>query len=238
MHDYSIYALGDRAVTLSLGNTIDDDKHNRLMATYETLSQNPVPGVLDITVAYSSITISFDLTLVRKTNPGMLASDAMKKRLVEAYTLSAQHAGNPSAKLWRVPVCYDPPFAYDIDELSSRQKISREQIIALHTSRTYRIYMIGFLPGFPYMASVAPELRVARKPRPRPVVEAGSVGLAGEQTGIYPVNSPGGWQIIGRTPVTLFDKNADPPVWLKPGDKVQFFQIPVQEFGEYNSGAK
>jgi inhibitor of KinA len=112
--------------------------------------------------------------------------------------------------------------------------LSRDRVIALHTGRIYQVYMIGFLPGFPYMAEIDPMLLLPRKSKPRQKVEAGSVGIAGVQTGIYPVVSPGGWQIIGRTPLRLFDPGANPPVALEAGDQIQFYRITPGEFLNLN----
>jgi inhibitor of KinA len=112
----------------------------------------------------------------------------------------------------------------------TKKNLSRDRVIALHSGRNYHVYMVGFLPGFPYMGEVDPLLVLPRKPKPRSRVEVGSVGVAGVQTGIYPVVSPGGWQIIGRTPLRLFDQEASPPAVLEAGDHVQFYSITSREF--------
>lgn len=129
----------------------------------------------------------------------------------------------------RIPVCYDPPYAMDLEQLAVQKGLSAVEVINKHMSRIYRVYMIGFLPGFSYMAGVDEQLWVPRKPQPV-AVQAGSVGITGLQTGIYPVNCPGGWYIIGRTPVKLFDASAKVPVLLNAGDQVQFYRITKEEF--------
>ena len=126
------------------------------------------------------------------------------------------------------PVCYEPEFATDIHAVAAINKISVEEVIALHLSKTYRVYMLGFLPGFSYLGEVDERIATPRKREPV-AVAPGSVGIAGKQTGIYSLASPGGWQIIGRTPVKLFDAYADNPVLLRPGDKVRFFSINKNE---------
>jgi inhibitor of KinA len=130
----------------------------------------------------------------------------------------------------RIPVCYDPSFGYDLYSVAEEKQLTVEEVIKVHTSEVYRVYMIGFLPGFPYMASVNERIEVSRKPKPRTLVKSGSVGLAGRQTGIYPMDSPGGWQIIGRIPMKLFDRNRPGSQIIKAGDYVQFYPIALKEF--------
>jgi inhibitor of KinA len=137
-----------------------------------------------------------------------------------------------TGKTIKVPVCYADKFATDIYYLAKQNDLTVEEIIQLHTSRTYRVYMLGFIPGFAYMGVVDDRLVIKRKPVPRTVV-AGSVGIAGKQTGIYPLESPGGWQIIGRTPVKPFDPDREPPVLFEPGDLIKFYSITEDEFADY-----
>ena len=129
----------------------------------------------------------------------------------------------------RIPVCYEPEFGVDLNIMAASKQMSAEEIIELHIARTYRVYTIGFLPGFSYMAEVDERLITPRKIRPEPVA-AGGVGIAGAQTGIYPLNSPGGWHIIGRTPVKQFDAATKELVKLKVGDRVQFYRISREEY--------
>ena len=123
-----------------------------------------------------------------------------------------------------IPVCYEGEYAPDLEAVARQKGLSPGEVIDLHCSIEYRIYMIGFLPGFPYMGKIDPRIEIPRKMRPVPVI-AGGVGIAGMQTGIYPLNSPGGWQIIGRTPLHLFNRHADPPVALLTGDRVRFYPV-------------
>jgi inhibitor of KinA len=132
----------------------------------------------------------------------------------------------------KIPVCYDIALGLDLFELSQHSKLSIEEIIDKHSSQTYKVYMIGFLPGFPYMATVDVSIQMNRRAVPRQIVPKGSVGIAGEQTGIYPLDSPGGWQIIGQTPLNLFDISKENPCLLSPGDRVEFYAISLEEFWE------
>jgi len=131
--------------------------------------------------------------------------------------------------LIRIPVCYDNEFAIDLPWIAEQKSLTREEIIRLHSSRQYHVYMLGFLPGFSYMGEVDEKIIVRRKPEPQQIL-AGSVGIAGKQTGIYPLNSPGGWQIIGRTPLKMFNKDNIEPCLLKAGDAVEFYSITSEEF--------
>jgi inhibitor of KinA len=132
-----------------------------------------------------------------------------------------------------IPVCYEKEFALDIEEIATVKNISINELIEIYTSKIYHVYMMGFLPGFAYMGEVDEKLEMPRKQQPRQTVEAGSVGIAGRQTGIYPLASPGGWQIIGRTPLKLFDAEKKEPTLLKAGDKAKFISISKDEFESY-----
>jgi inhibitor of KinA len=139
-----------------------------------------------------------------------------------------------AAKIIRIPVCYDERFGIDLENIVTKNKISIEEIIKIHTEETYLVYCLGFLPGFAYMGKVNESIQIARHASPRKEVQAGSVGIAGMQTGIYPMNSPGGWQIIGRTPIKIFDK--DPAILgkLSAGNRIQFYPISFSEFEKLN----
>jgi inhibitor of KinA len=132
-------------------------------------------------------------------------------------------------KINRIPVCYDEQFGIDLQTISLAKDCSIDRIIELHLAKVYRVYMLGFLPGFAYLGELEPTLIMPRKENPVPVI-AGSVGIASNQTGIYPLNSPGGWQIVGRTPVKLFHPAAVNPVILQAGDEIQFYRITLHQF--------
>lgn len=133
-------------------------------------------------------------------------------------------------KLWEIPVCYDPELGKDLISLSKSLSLDIEKIITLHTEQTYRIHFFGFLPGFMYLNGLDPALHFPRKSIPDRKVEPGSVAIGGSQTGIYPTESPGGWHVIGKTPITLFDQSLNPPVFTKPGEQIQFIPISREEF--------
>lgn len=232
MTAYTIFPCGDQAITIQFGNEIIPSIHRRLMDMKYHLEAKPLDGLLDIIVAYTSLTIIYDSVQVHshyKQSP----YSYIKQQLEEAYKL-ASFKKDSASSIKRIPVCYDDSFGLDLKAIASAKKISTEEVIQLHTANTYHVFMVGFLPGFPYMASISEKLVMPRKTKPRSQVPAGSVGIAGLQTGIYPVVSPGGWQILGRTPITLFNKEKDLPVLLEPGDDVQFYPISKEEFLTYS----
>src|SRR5882724_4106361 len=227
----SIYPLGDSAVTLDLGNCIDEELHGKALAIREWLLSRHIPGITDIIVSYSAVSIFYDPVLVLKeAPPGLRAVDQMRARLEEACQLAPAQA-IADEEVMRIPVCYEGEFAPDLLPLSEKKQIDPAGLIRLHSSGIYRVYMIGFLPGFAYLGKLDQRLETPRKNRPVPVL-AGSVGIAGYQGGIYPLNSPGGWHIIGRTPLKMFDPEKEVPVRLKTGDRVQFFPVTRDEYRE------
>jgi inhibitor of KinA len=227
--EYEIFPLGDSAATLSLGNGIDESLNKKVLAMEEWIRQNRFYGLKDILVAYSSLTVIYDPVMIKMKFPGVSVIINLVKEYLEQAFSQSQVKESPEMELVSIPVCYEEPFAMDLENLSHEKQLSSEEIIAIHLAGTYRVYMIGFLPGFAYLASVDEKLFTPRKERPVSV-HPGSVGIAGWQTGIYPFTSPGGWHIIGRTPLKLFDVRKDPPVLLKTGNHVRFFRISVGEF--------
>lgn len=231
---WRIYALGDDAVTIEFGNSISESYNRKVMQLFTAVQQVPLPGMLEVVPAYSSLTIYYDIFLLRNNT----ASEVTVQQFViseivkRMESLPVNDSLNEDVPVISIPVCYETAFAPDMDFICHQKKLSRAEIIHLHTSQMYRVYMTGFLPGFPYMGETAEPLQVSRKEKPVRVIK-GSVGLAGRQTGIYPLDSPGGWQIIGRTPLMLFDVSRWPPVLLKPGDRIQFYSITSYEFENY-----
>jgi inhibitor of KinA len=230
--NYKIYPLGDAAACIDLGNVIDEETNRKIISIRDWLHMNSFEGLKDIIIAYSSISVYYDPGAVKqKYHFGNTAFDFVSKRLEDAYLQSASNAEEPNEPV-RIPLCYSDDFAVDIGFVSKEKNISREEIIHLHSARLYRVYMIGFLPGFSYLGKIDERLVIPRKPQPVTVLP-GSVGIAGAQTGIYPMACPGGWQIIGRTPLKLFDANAPVPILLNVGDYVQFYEISKDEFENY-----
>jgi inhibitor of KinA len=230
---YRIFPLGDSAITIEFSNTINESINKEVMARFNQLQKKPLPGTIEMIPAYSSLTIYYDVLALNKkiNNNTTTVFEWMKEQLEENLNMPAQE-NIASERLVRVPVCYEGEFSPDILELAAAKNISVDEVIEIHTSATYKVYMLGFLPGFAYMGEVDEKIVMARKLQPQNVA-AGSVGIAGKQTGIYPLASPGGWQIIGRTPLKLFDAGREEAVLLKAGDTVQFYSISRNEFTNY-----
>jgi inhibitor of KinA len=226
---FHIFPLGDAAITIDLGNCIQEPLNRKVLAMHKWLQDHPFEGLTDSLVGYSSVTVYYNPFAVRKYyKPPTTVYDWVAEQLRQAFELTDQLLPVKRNSI-RIPVCYESPFAPDLDNLAQQRQLTMDEVIQIHTASIYNVYMIGFLPGFSYMGLVNEQITFPRKPTPVPVA-AGSVGIAGSQTGIYPLNSPGGWQIIGRTPIRLFDPKAPDPVTFHAGDQVQFYSITSKEY--------
>ncbi len=185
-----------------------------------------IKGIIETVPTYRSLLIIY--------NPLTLPLDQLKKRL-QKIEEGLQETPFPKPKLRRIPAVYGGPYGPDLNFVAEYHRISPEEVVRLHTSKPYFIYMIGFMPGYPYMGELPEALIMPRLKTPRLSVPKGSVAIAQKQTGIYSMESPGGWQVIGRTPVELFDPEKTPPALLQMGDLVQFYPITEKEFKEWNS---
>lgn len=236
---YRIFPLGDSAITIDFGNSINETLNKEVIARFGELQQHPLPGMIEAVPAYSSLTIYYDLPALKKLVPGNNSVFEWVKKQLEERLQQPIEVNKTATKLVKIPVCYEDEFAPDIHQLAVAKNVPVEEVIRIHTATNYKVFMLGFLPGFAYMGEVDERIAMPRKPQPEAVL-AGSVGIAGKQTGIYPLASPGGWQIIGRTPLKLFDTAPlNPPergtseesiCLLHPGDIVQFFSINKNEF--------
>ena len=226
---YHIYPCGDHAVTIELGDGINADINQKVITLFQYLSENKIEGVKDLIPAYNTLTLVYDVFLLKRKAPGISVYETMSSYLQRAAALVREEVID-QPRLMKIPVCYDPLLAPDIVSLAETHQLTVEEVVTLHTAKIYRVYMIGFLPGFAYMGSVDEKLVTPRRTQPRTNVPAGSVGIAGEQTGIYPFDSPGGWQLIGQTPIQMFDAKNAMPCYLHPGDQVQFHAISITEF--------
>ena len=211
-----IKRFGEQACIISFKEEISKSTHHQVMALLGHFKSQPLVGITDIIPSYNALTIIFD--------PYRIQFDQLQESILQ---VDFEKAG-PSGKKWKMPVCYD--FALDQKDFCQSTGLSWQEVIDLHTSTTYHVYMMGFLPGFLYMGEVDTKIRLPRKKTPRKKVEAGSVGIAGAQTGVYPIMSPGGWNILGRTPVTLFDPTDEKPFPVEIGDEILFYPISQQEF--------
>lgn len=230
-HPYTLFPLGDAALLISFGEEMDETIHQKLLLLYEQLKALKHAAITDLVPAYNSLAVHYDVVKLLQRNPHQTAFESMANAIQKLQP--AEEILHRERPLIKVPVCYAPSFSPDMEGLMHFSGLSAEAIITLHSSVVYRVYLIGFLPGFAYMGTVDEKIAMPRHAQPRLHVPAGAVGIAGSQTGIYPMNSPGGWQLIGQTPLTLFDKDASAPVLFQPGDAVQFFSITEYEFANY-----
>lgn len=228
---YTVFPLGTDALTVDFGNRIDEALNHHVLCLFRRL-QGAAPFIRDVIPAYGSLTVCFDPAVpVRGGQPVARAVEV----LIETALKDPSPGPAPPPRRLRIPVCYAERFAPDLADLAAQQALSIGEVIRFHTAPVYRVYMIGFLPGFAYMGKVQGRLATPRRSRPRARVPAGAVGIAGEQTGIYPLASPGGWNLIGQTPVSLFEA-ATANVLLQPGDEVSFYSISENEFENYPGG--
>ncbi|HEV7622282.1 MAG TPA: 5-oxoprolinase subunit PxpB [Flavisolibacter sp.] len=235
-HPYTIFPLGDSALIIDFGNQIDEHINRKVFNLYFHLKSRTLSYITDLVPAYSSLAVYYNVVSVHYINHEKTAFETMAE-MIENITAFETEINIIQPKNIRVPVCYESKFAPDLQEVASAKKLSGAEVIHLHTSKKYRVYMLGFLPGFPYLGEVDEKLAMPRKSEPRLKVNTGSVGIAGKQTGIYPIESPGGWQIIGCTPLSIFNKeDINNPVLFSAGDEVTFYSISEDEFDHYKAG--
>ena len=218
----SVRQFGVHAILVEWPDKVEESILLEILQFIEYLKKNHLgEKEWEYVPAYNS------LTLICKDT--VLDFDYFKPKIKEWYTKKGK-VEPVTRYLWRLPVCYDPKFGLDLEEISEKLGLSIDKITDLHAQSIYTVYGIGFLPGFMYLGGVPEALEVPRKSAPRPKVPMGSVGLAGKQTGIYPQDSPGGWNIIGKCPVPMFDLKKENPCFVKVGDKIQFYPISMAEY--------
>jgi len=220
------FLMGDRGLLLEFGDEISSEVNEKVRRMALAIQSEAIKGIVETIPTYRSLLIIY--------NPVMLPIDDLKKRLY-LIEKGLQQTPFPEPKLTRIPVVYGGPYGPDLEEVAKYRRISTEEVIRLHCSKPYFIYMIGFMPGFPYMGELPEKLATPRLKTPRLLVPAGSVAIAQRQTGIYSMDSPGGWQILGRTPTKMFDPEREPPALFQMGDLVRFYPISEKEFKEWHS---
>jgi KipI family sensor histidine kinase inhibitor len=212
----NVVPASDSSLLVVLGDVMSLDNHERVMSLFRALRRLNDPRIRNLHPAYASVLIDFD--------PLRLSHEEAAS-LIEHLAGEALSQDDRAASVVTIPVCYDSEFAPDLQEVANHAKIPTHEVIRLHSSATYRVHFLGFTPGFAYLGGLPDTLHVPRLATPRKHVPAGSVAIAGSQAGIYPVDSPGGWRLIGRTPVRIFDPDATQPTRLKPGELVEFREI-------------
>lgn len=216
--------LGDRAIVITLGTSIDEATHRLVRAAVSRLDERRPRGLIDLVPAFTSVTVHYE--------PAALDGAPYDTFVAELYTaLDGLATGEPpEPRIVEIPVCYGAELGPDLDDLAARHDMTADDVIQRHVAGDYLVYMVGFMPGFAYLGGLAPELATPRRNSPRTAVPAGAVGIGGEQTGVYPMVSPGGWNLIGRTPRRVFDIARAEPALMTTGDRVRFRSISRDEF--------
>ena len=231
--DFRFLSAGESAVVVEFGNIIDENINARvhLLASH-CKSDNAPCGIVEMTPTYRSLLITFDsLITTKKTIIGCI------EKYIAENSYDFENAVLPeTAKTIELPVLYGGEYGPDIETVAKHNDISVDEVIKLHAAATYKVYMLGFLPGFPYLGGMNEKIACPRLETPRTVVPEGSVGIAGGQTGVYPVDSPGGWQLIGKTPLAIFDSGSTQPFLFKPGDSIVFKPIDKKTFDAFSGG--
>ncbi len=222
--NYKIFPLGDSCLTIEFGSEISLELNDKVLQTAVRFSKNPFAGLIEIVPAYASLAIFYDVSIVRKNFPDFSTAFDAVKNSAENVLQNLDELQENNSRIVEIPVCFDKEFALDLDSVAELKNLKPEKVIEIFLARTYRVYMLGFLPGFAYMGEVDERIAAPRKISPRLQVPKGSVGIAGKQTGIYSLASPGGWQIIGKTIVELFTPAAESPTFLQIGDSVKFYE--------------
>ncbi|MCR5794802.1 MAG: 5-oxoprolinase subunit PxpB [Solobacterium sp.] len=223
MYEVVIKPCGGSALLIQFEQKIDPSVLQQVTAVKNKIAGSRIPGILDMIPAYASLMILYD--------PAVISFQKMKERIL-SLDMEGQETVKVTQRRIEIPVLYGPPFPEDLAFVALCAAMSTEEVIGIHTANEYPVYMIGFLPGFPYLGNLDERIHTPRRKEPRTHIPAGSVGIGGAQTGVYPVASPGGWHIIGKTPLKLYDPEREDPVLLRSGDLVTFRSITKKEFDE------
>ena len=230
--------IGEAAFMVSFGDAIHPEILRCASALVEALKDHPFPGLREVEASYTGVTVFYDPLILSRTSH--LAEDSRlskgyreAKACVDALLKDLRFGEASVREKVRVPVCYGGEYGPDLEYVAEYHKMTPEEVVSIHTSGDYLVYMIGFAPGFPYVGGLPPEIATPRRDTPRLVIPAGSVGIAGSQTGAYPFETPGGWQLIGRTPLDLFRPyDLAHPSMLEAGDRIEFYSITPEEYKE------
>ena len=220
MENVRFLPCGDQAVTVEWGSTIDEHINRQVHAFARKAEELFHPAITEVVPTYRSATVHY--------RPEVFSYEELKQLLLSLTQGGAEEG--EELPVVEIPVCYGGEYGPDLEEVAQHCSLTPEEVIARHTAPTYRSYMLGFTPGFPYLGGMDPSIAAPRRKEPRIHIPAGSVGIAGEQTGVYPIVSPGGWQLIGRTPLRLFDPQREQPILLSAGAGIRFVPIDEETF--------
>lgn len=228
MDQVKINPLGDCAVVVEFGTQMNSALYPYITAFTDSIESSPIPGFIECIPSYTTVTLLYDpYAYLQYPSPFQEIKKILLKKIGQ-LTIDSQK----KARHITIPVCYGGEWGPDLSDVAAYHGISEEEVIHIHSSAYYQVYMLGFSPGFPYIGGMPKEISTPRKSTPRLKIPPGSVGIGGEQTGIYPLETPGGWNIIGQTPITLFKPEHMPPTLLQRGDQITFIPITQEEFAK------
>ena len=216
-----ILTAGDSSLLIEFGKIISPDINRKIAVTVQLIKAQQTPGVVDIIPAFCSLLINYD--------PRVISYEEIRDRMQTILKIDVK-ADAARKKIYEIPVCYGGEFGPDLDNIAQHAGLSPEEVIQIHSSRDYLIYMLGFLPGFCYLGGLDERIHTPRLANPRLKISAGSVGIGGSQTGIYPLDSPGGWQLMGMTPVKTYDPQREVPILVEAVNYIRFIPIDKDEF--------
>lgn len=228
--DYKLCMLGDNAVMIELGVEINEEIQQKVQTVSYLLDENNEEWQIEYIPTFTSVTVYYDPYQAYKlANGNKSPYKAVSDRIREI--LSASSAGTKiKQRVVEIPICYGGEFGPDLSFVAKHNGLTPEEVVHIHSSREYLVYMLGFAPGFPYLGGMSERIAAPRRATPRSKIPSRSLGIAGTQTGIYPIETPGGWQLIGRTPLNLFQPEKEEPSLLKAGDKIKFNPINAKEY--------
>lgn len=227
--EYTVHPLGDNAVLIELGNEISEDAHLKVQTLTAFLEKHPPDWMIEYIPAYTTVTIFYNPFEIYQFSDGELPFDFICS-LIKPLMVEMGENKAMEARIVEIPVCYGGEFGPDLDYVAEHNGLTPDEVINIHSSGSYLVYMIGFAPGFPFIGGMSEQIAAPRRDTPRLKIPERTVGIAGMQTGIYPIETPGGWQLIGRTPVKLFRPMDESPTLLKAGDKIKFKPISLEEY--------
>ena len=221
MQNIRILTAGDSSLLVEFGKEISPEINRKITATVQMMKEQHIEGVVDVIPAFCSLLINYD--------PRVISYEDIRERIQNIVKLDAQ-AGADIKRVYENPVCYGGEYGPDLDNIAEHAGLTKEEVIEIHSSRDYLIYMLGFLPGFTYLGGLDERIHTPRLANPRIKINAGSVGIGGSQTGIYPLDSPGGWQLMGMTPVKTYDPKREKPILVEAGDYIRFVPVDEEEY--------
>ena len=221
MPDIRILTAGDSALLIEFGKEINPEINRKITALVQLMREQHIEGIVDVIPAFCSLLINYD--------PRVLSYEELKERMEHLLKMETKTEATRK-RIFEIPVCYGGEYGPDIENIAEHAGLSVEEVIKIHSSKDYLIYMLGFLPGFTYLGGLDERIYTPRLASPRLTIRAGSVGIGGSQTGIYPLDSPGGWQLMGLTPVRTYDPERQTPILVEAGDYIRFIPIDEEEF--------